>query len=67
MAARQKAKVVPATGHKTKVKQRGRRTPIIDQFDATGNPVPMNRYEHPTVTKANNVGPFTQGRIRERT
>jgi hypothetical protein len=57
MPARQKPK--PATGRKTKVKTRGRTHPIIDQQDASGNPIPMNRYQS-TVTKANNVGPFTR-------
>jgi hypothetical protein len=60
MPARQKAKVVPATGRKTKVKQRGRRVAIIDQFDASGNPVPMALGQHPIFAKPNNVGPFTR-------
>ena len=59
-----KSKTKSAEGKtKTKVKSRGRTSPIIDQFGVDGNPVPMNRYQS-TVTKANNVGPFTKGAIR---
>ena len=42
---------------KTKVRARRRTKPIIDQFDASGNPMPLSRYQR-LVTKASNTGPY---------
>ncbi len=59
MTARPQAKPDNA-GKKTKVKNSGRQTPIIDKMGVDGNPVPMSRYQS-LVTKASNTGPFRKG------